>query len=242
MRFSCKAIIFDWAYTLVDLAGQDDREAFVRMFDLLRAKRIHAPEPQECYRFAWELFRPMIQQSRKTHQEACFEHVLNDLLFYYSIDLENKVTVNELLTAYYQKIYSTRKIYPDVLPALERFKEAGVRMGIISNTTNPGFAKRYEKKALGLDPFFEFAIYSSEVPYRKPHPSIFELGIARLGVNPTDILFVGDNLLQDVSGAQGVGMLAAWINREGEPLPPEYSPDYEIKTLESLLTLDPIKV
>lgn len=114
----------------------------------------------------------------------------------------------------------------------------GARMGIISNTTNPVFMKEKEMQAAGLKPFFEFAIYSSDTPYRKPHPSIFELAMTHLGMKPAEILFVGDNISMDVIGAQGVGMKSAWLNRGGKKLPADVNPDYELHSLEDLLRID----
>ena len=179
----------------------------------------------------------MIEISRPTHREARFDHVLNFLLTQNNIQLNGEVRFEDLLKIYYDEIYSHRKVYPEMIETLDALQKAGVRMGIISNTTNPGFMKDYEQSLLGLAPYFEFSVYSSEVPYRKPHPSIFQLALARLNLNPSEVLFVGDNLNADVVGAQGVGMPTAWMNRDGKVLPSDVIPDYEIKAATELLTL-----
>jgi FMN phosphatase YigB (HAD superfamily) len=46
----------------------------------------------------------------------------------------------------------------------------------------------------------------------KPHPAIFEAALGCMGVLGTEAVFVGDNLVADVSGAQRVGMKAVWRN------------------------------
>ena len=148
-----------------------------------------------------------------------------------------KSDFDDLLKIYYDEIYSYRKVYPEMIETLVALQKAGIRMGIVSNTTNPGFMKDYEQSLLRLDPYFEFSIYSSEVPYRKPHPSIFQLALARLKLEPSEVLFVGDNLSADIVGAQSVGMPTAWVNRKGKALPSGVIPDYEIKTATELLTL-----
>src|SRR2546422_347822 len=57
----------------------------------------------------------------------------------------------------------------------------------------------------------------------------------RLAVGPEDALFVGARGDIDVLGAQRVGMDAAWVNREAEPLPPGIRPPtYEIRDLGEL--------
>jgi len=237
MNFPYKAVLFDWAYTLVDLVNEEDRTALRRVYDHLEEREFVLPGFQQWYDTYHRLFFGMIEVSRPTHREARFDHVLNFLLIQSSIHLNGKVRFEDLLKLYYDEIYSHRKVYPEMIETLVALQKAGIRMGVVSNTTNPGFMKDYEQSLLKLDPYFEFSIYSSEVPYRKPHPSIFQLALARLNLDPAEVLFVGDNLNADVVGAQSVGMPTAWLNREGKDLPSDVIPDYEIKTATELLTL-----
>jgi putative hydrolase of the HAD superfamily len=238
MNFPFKAIGFDWAYTLVDLGKEDDRKPLQKVFSFLEKKNISLPGFEEFLEKLRKIFRPMIENSRATNQEARFEVALEKLLNHFGISLNENITLIELLEAYYLEVYSERKVYPEVASVLKSFKTMGTRMGIVSNTTNPVFMKEMEMQATGLKSFFEFAIYSSNTPYRKPHPSIFELAITHLDMNPEEILFVGDTISMDVVGAQGVGMKSAWLNRDGKNLPAGINPDYELHSLEDLLRID----
>ena len=237
MNYPYKAVLFDWAYTLVDLVNEEDRTALQKVYDHLKERGFVLPGFQQWYDTYHRLFFGMIEISRPTHREARFDHVLNFLLMQSGIHLNGKVSFDDLLKVYYDQIYSYRRVYPEMIETLVALQKAGIRMGIISNTTNPGFMKDYEQSLLGLDPYFEFSIYSSEVPYRKPHPSIFQLALARLELDASDVLFVGDNLKADVVGAQSVGISTAWLNRNGKKLSPDIVPDYQIKTTTELLTL-----
>lgn len=242
MNLSIKAVIFDWAWTLVDLGDEDDRGPFARMFEFLRGKGVDLPDHDDCYRSYRKIFYEMIGESKQTHREACFDLVLKFLLLKYSIDITGKTTVEEILRNYYQDIYSTRQVFPDVAPALQTLQASGLRLGIISNTTNPPFMKDYERELMGLDPYFEFSIYSSGVPYRKPHPSIFNLAASRLQLEAREILYVGDDPRNDVAGPQKVGMQAAWVNRDDDKLPDGILPEYEIRNLTELLEISCIQV
>ncbi len=242
MNLTIKAVIFDWAWTLVDLGDEDDRRAFSGMFEFLRQKGVILPEHDDCYRVYRAIFYQLIGESKQTHREACFDSVLKFLLLNYSIDISGKTTMEEILRNYYQNIYSTRTVFPDVMPALHRLQSSGLPLAIISNTTNPPFMKDYERELLGLDPFFEFSIYSSGVPYRKPHPSIFKLAASRLQLDAQEILYVGDDPVNDIAGAQKAGMQAVWINREDEKLPDGIQPEFEISSLDELLKISGIKV
>ena len=241
MNLPIKAVVFDWAWTLVDLGDEDDRRPFLKMFEFLCEKEVCLPDYDDCYRTYRELFYKMIGESKQTHREACFSSVLKFLLLKYSIDISGKTTIEEILRNYYQEIYSARKVFPDVVPTLQALQSSGLRLGIISNTTNPPFMKDYERQFLGLDSYFEFAIYSSDVPYRKPHPSIFKLAASRLKLEEQEILYVGDHLENDVVGAKKVGMQVAWVNRDNEKLPEEVQPDFEVCALTDLLEISCIQ-
>ena len=235
MEFPFKAIGFDWAHTLVDLGEESDRLPLEKVFSYLRDKQIDLPDFDVCLKKSRELFRPMIELSRSTHREAHYEDVLQYLLFYFKVPWQGKVSLDELLQVYYREVYQEREIFPEVNNVLQQLSQWNVGMGIISNTTNPVFMKELELEDSGLKKYFDFTIYSSGVPFRKPHPSIFQLAISHFKMEPCDILFVGDSPAADIQGAQGVGMKTAWINREKEHS--DIIPDYELTSLDDLLRI-----
>jgi len=236
MRFPFKAIGFDWANTIVELKEECDRTPLKKVFDCLQAKHVALPEFEACLSKSRELFRSMIEQSQTTYREARYEEVLQYLLFFFNISLEGKSSLQELLQVYYKQVYREREVFPEVSAVLHQLSLWGVSMGIISNTTNPVFMKELELEDSGLKNYFDFTIYSSCVPFRKPHPSIFQLAISQFQLEPCEILFVGDSLSFDVIGAHEVGMKTAWINRKNEET--DIVPDYELSSLESLLQID----
>ena len=233
MDFPFKAIGFDWAHTLVDLGEEGDRPPLEKVFAHLEEKQIALPEFEVCLKKSRELFRSMIELSRTTHREARYEEVLQYLLFYFKISWKGKVTLQELLQVYYREVYREREVFPEVKNVLQQLSEWDIPMGIISNTTNPVFMKELELEESGLKRYFDFTLYSSGVPYRKPHPSIFQLAINHFQLVPCEILFVGDSLSADILGAQKVGMKTAWINRKQDQT--DIVPDYELTSLEDLL-------
>jgi len=90
----------------------------------------------------------------------------------------------------------------------------------------------------GVVELFETIVVSDEVGWRKPRRDIFDAALGRLGVRAEESLFVGDRADMDVLGAQRIGMDAAWINRDGEPLPSGVAPPtYEIRDLGELASI-----
>ena len=90
-------------------------------------------------------------------------------------------------------------------------------------------------EAAGVRGLFTAIVVSDEVGWRKPRADIFQAALHRAGVEPHDTLFVGDRIDIDVVGAHAVGMDAAWINPDREPLPAGVAPpSYEIRDLGEL--------
>ncbi len=104
------------------------------------------------------------------------------------------------------------RAYDDVVPAFERLRARGCRIGLISN---------WDRRLAGLfaglelDRFVDTIVSSAEVGLHKPDPRIFELALERLGVTAENAVHVGDHHYADVLGAESVGMLPVLIDRYG---------------------------
>lgn len=103
-------------------------------------------------------------------------------------------------------------IFPEVESVLHELRAAGLELAIVSNWQCglAGFTSE-----LGLDPFIGHVIASAEVGCAKPDPRIFEEACRRLGLHPTEVLHVGDTVVDDAVGARSVGMRAALVRRNG---------------------------
>ena len=97
MTLSDKAILFDWAYTLVDLGEEDDRAPFCNMLSLLKKRAIFNGNFETIYQDYKKIFHGMIEVSRSGHREANFELVLKYLFLKYKINLEDKITLKKVL-------------------------------------------------------------------------------------------------------------------------------------------------
>jgi len=119
--------------------------------------------------------------------------------------------------------------YDDVVPGLERLKQRA----LVGSVTN-GVADLH---IIGLAHHFQASVAAREYGRAKPDPGIFLAGCTALGVLPAETLYVGDDLLLDVQGAQRAGLRAAWMNRSGKinDLAGEVQPDVEVAGIDALL-------
>jgi len=102
---------------------------------------------------------------------------------------------------------------PGVVDCLSTLKRDGYKIGVISNTGRTwGRALIGLQKKYGIQDFFDVLSFSDEIGVRKPHPAIFKKTLEGLKLPAEKVLHVGDNVLDDVSGAKSVGMRAVWYN------------------------------
>jgi len=92
--------------------------------------------------------------------------------------------------------------YADVAAVLRRLRDAGVRVGIVSNT---GWDIRTVFAHHDLTGDVDTFVLSCEVGISKPEPEIFRLAAERLGLDPATVVMIGDDPASD-GGAVRAGM------------------------------------
>ncbi len=101
------------------------------------------------------------------------------------------------------------------------------RLGTLSN----GNA---DLKHIGLDHLFEFSFNAAAICYAKPHRAMFNAVLNHTGLQPHQVVHVGDHPEHDVLGAQEIGMRCVWMNPEECAWPGLKRPDAEIHDFSEL--------
>ncbi len=70
-------------------------------------------------------------------------------------------------------------------------------------------------RSYGLDGYFMKVIESAIVGVRKPDPRIFALGVEALGLQPEEIVVVGDSYGKDIVPAHSLGCRTVWLKGMG---------------------------
>lgn len=114
-----------------------------------------------------------------------------------------------LLQAVPWSMYPGVTCFEDVAPALHLLREQQIALGLVTNAHQPMAMRDRELEACGLLHYFsDCRLSAADVGWLKPHPRIFQAALQRLGVTPRQVVFVGDNPVADIAGAQNAGMRA----------------------------------
>ncbi len=127
--------------------------------------------------------------------------------------------VDRFFDAYYAPVAERIYVYDDVLDTLNLIGSRIGKMGLISNTIFPERAHRDELSRFGIEPYLDFAIFSSTFRLRKPHPDIFYKAANLAGLAPAECVYVGDRYIEDVTGPVGIGMTPILKIVEGREYP-----------------------
>lgn len=124
------------------------------------------------------------------------------------------VSADDLL-ADYQSVYPHFvSLSTGARETLVALRGQGLATGIITNGS--GVVQNGKIDATGLRPLCDVVLISELEGVAKPDREIFERALARLGITPAEAMFVGDNPLVDVLGAQAAGLAAVWYHSSTE--------------------------
>lgn len=127
-------------------------------------------------------------------------------------------------------------MFPDAHETLDRLKERGVKLALITN--GAAAPQRAKVVRFALEHRFDHIQIEGEHGFGKPEERAYTHAMAVLGVAPHETWMVGDNLEWEVVGPQRLGIHAIWHDGYGVGLPPgsPIKPDRIIRRLSELLS------
>ena len=102
-------------------------------------------------------------------------------------------------------------LLPEAIEILKYLKEKSYLLGIISNSPP---TTQDQLKDLGINIYFDSAVFSFECGYRKPSREIYDLFLKRFNIPASEALMIGDSMKNDVLGAQNAGLDAILLDKD----------------------------
>jgi putative hydrolase of the HAD superfamily len=213
-----RAVLFDWGDTLMRFAYD---EALVEAGFKAGLGAIDGEPSAEAGEIAAhfrEKFEPLFWVPG-TVEEIEYPGLIREALGQFGIEISDE-ELGRFLEAEHAAWAPARVLGSTTHALLEALRARDLRLGLVSNAFDPGWLLHRDLEQLGVAERIDFAVFSSEVGKRKPHPAIFERALEELGVQAADALFVGDRLFEDVRGAGELGMTtvqALWFRADEHP-------------------------
>lgn len=129
------------------------------------------------------------------------------------LEVDDLVSPDEFFVLYEPAFHEALVGFADVRPAVEAWRDAGLVVGVLTNSSGAYTATKLA--AAGLDGLFDVICSRDTLGFGKPDRRAFHEACRRLGTPPEVTLYVGDELHTDPLGAAAAGMPSAWLVRDG---------------------------
>lgn len=207
-----KAVIFDFIGTLTNMREYSLEASEMKLYRAIKNSDINVDAGRfiEAYNQAQEKYRAIRYQKLVEVTNAVWVSEALSSLGYETTpeDPRIKAAVNVFFEDYLNSLVLRPCSNKFLKNLSNRYK-----MGLISNFTySPVIYAGLRKLEIGK--FFNTIQVSEAIGWRKPHPKIFNQALSRLRVSAHETIYVGDNPLEDIRGAQAVGMKTIFVSSQ----------------------------
>ena len=109
-----------------------------------------------------------------------------------------------------------------VRETLWELKQAGLALGIVTNTFDPTATKLEWFRRIGIEGVWDSFATSCELKLMKPRPGIYLAALAPLDLYPSQVAFVGHSQ-EELQGAKRLGMVTIAFNRDSDAVTADYT-------------------
>ena len=198
-------MIFDWGGTLTPWVTRDGRDWW-----RIAAKLVPAAEVDRVAGLLCAAEEEIWRRSRVEHRSGTLAEVF----------AAAGLAADEAAYAAHDEEWEYATFTdPDAAEVLEGLRERAVRVGVLSNTAWTRARHQQIFVRDRIDHLIDGAVYTSEIPWTKPHPEAFRAAMAAVGVgDPARCVFVGDRPFDDIYGARQAGMRAVLVPHSDIPI------------------------
>ena len=197
------AYLFDLYGTLVDIHTDEGRSA------VWRALAAYTPG-SEAKGLKRRFAALCLEREEALWQKTAFPEIDLGPVFAELLDTDNPERIREAAWAFRRASTTHLRLYTGAKALLERLRETGARVILLSNAQ--ALFTRPELELLGLDDAFHRIYLSSDYGRRKPDPAFFARPLEQLNLDPRRCLMLGNDPDCDIRGAAAVGMDSFYLH------------------------------
>lgn len=173
----------------------------------------------------------LLEQGRMTREEVKISRF--KLLFQ---EFDIKVSPQEVAKHYQTYLGQGHYFIEGAEEVLEELSKK-YRIYLVTNGTLS--VQRGRLKSSGIEKYLQDVFISEEIGYNKPSKEYFEKCFSKIpDFKKENTVIIGDSLSSDIQGGINAGIKTIWFRRSQDLTEdPQPKPDYEIKSLKSLLEM-----
>jgi len=203
------AIGFDLFNTLITLGPEALEDALERLWQSLGSNGLHL-QREDFLEAHHEAALGHILTARKTGLETHNRFWISQALKSLGHPIEpDDPRIAQAVEDYFSAFAEHARVIPGTLDLLASLGKR-YALGLLSNFTHAP-AARAVLHDTGLAHHFQAVVISGALGLRKPHHGSFSALSQALGVDPHEMLYIGDNPEADVDGAYQSGIRPVWM-------------------------------
>ena len=223
-----KAVVFDIGQTLTYYPIPLNWSKLYRPAFGSVAEKLGIHFTEEEYTHFGEVLTKYNTRINPREKEYSSDTIFMEMLENTSVDLS---FMNDIKREFYSFFRTDIEVYPEAEELLKKIKDMGIKTATLSDVPY-GMDNEYALGDIGpLIKYIDLPYTSNDTGYRKPCREGLIMIASRLGIDPSDMAFVGDEI-KDMVCAHNAGAKAVLINRTGEKK--DYGQDIEIRDLTEL--------
>ncbi len=230
-----KGILFDLYGTLIDIETNEGMEEIYRSiahYLTYHGIYLHRWEVHERY---YRIMKLQKEARGEEYPEIDVEAIWNEFLIQEGIRSSSiRGQLAKVIAHIYRGVSRNRlQLYPDVKRVLNEL-QTRYRLALISDA-QPCYALP-ELRAVGLEGYFDPIIISSYYGYRKPDSRLFKMALSRMGLEPHEVIGVGNDMFRDIHGVKMLGIKSIFFDsNQGTKTFQDVSPDYRVSQFDDVL-------
>lgn len=156
-------------------------------------------------------------------------------LAFQELGVDDLTKAYELADEYSTKRKDRIALFPGAVETLEKLRQKGVRLALVTNGDSEG--QNYKIEKFDLRKYFEDVFIEGELGFGKPDKRVYLTALDRLNLTPNNVWMTGDNLEWDIAAPQELGIYSIWndYRRRGLPESCEVIPDRIIHNISELV-------
>lgn len=206
-----RAVVFDLDGTLYDYESCDVYATEQLRQYCLKHYSIQRKEFDETFKKAKVIVKKRLGNVSASHNRILYMQVFSELLK--QKPAENALRMYDI---YWNVMLQHMKLYEYVMPLFQKLLDRQLKIAVLTDLTAHIQHRKIQK--LGIQKYIDVLVTSEEAGKEKPDRIMFELMLEKLGLDPKQVLMIGDSRKKDMDGASAAGMHSLFFSRKKEKI------------------------